>query len=167
MMVYMGSGKIIQHAIAKHGVLNFSKVILEHFDTSDAMYAREAELVNAEFLERDDVYNLRRGGHGGFDYINKYCGNQGIRMNSHMSNETRRKGAFKMIEICKRDGLGVYSDSRINIFKDKSFQDEMTNRARIHNMGSKWVTNGIENRKIKKDVLIPDGWKLGRVIKPL
>ena len=31
--------------------------------------------------------------------------------------------------------------------------------------GSCWITNGIENRKIKKDDKIPIGWKLGRVFK--
>src|ERR1035437_4224431 len=67
---YMGSGKIIRSAIAKHGISNFSKDILEFFDTSEAMYAREAEFVNEEFLLREDVYNLRRGGYGGFEYIN-------------------------------------------------------------------------------------------------
>lgn len=47
------------------------KDILEFFDTSEAMYAREKEVVTAEFLLREDTYNLRRGGFGGFDYINK------------------------------------------------------------------------------------------------
>jgi hypothetical protein len=35
------------------------------------MYAREKEVVTDEFLLREDTYNLRRGGNGGFDYINK------------------------------------------------------------------------------------------------
>ena len=68
---YMGSGKIIRRAIMKHGISNFSKVILETFENAKAMYAREKEVVTEEFLARDDVYNLRRGGHGGFEYINK------------------------------------------------------------------------------------------------
>lgn len=68
---YMGSGKIIRSAIAKHGSSNFSKVILEYFDTSKAMYAKEKEIITDEFLQREDVYNIRRGGAGGFDHINK------------------------------------------------------------------------------------------------
>lgn len=68
---YMGSGKVIRSAINKHGIENFKKDILEFFDTSEAMYAREKEIVTEEFLLREDTYNLRRGGTGGFDYINK------------------------------------------------------------------------------------------------
>ena len=31
--------------------------------------------------------------------------------------------------------------------------------------GSCWITNGIENKKIKKDSNIPQGWYVGRKIK--
>jgi hypothetical protein len=68
---YMGSGKVIRSAIEKYGIENFTKVILETFDDSENMYIREAEVVTDEFLLREDVYNLRRGGFGGFDHINK------------------------------------------------------------------------------------------------
>ena len=68
---YMGSGKILNFAINKYGIENFKKDILEYFGTSEEMFAREKEIVNEEFLLREDVYNIRRGGFGGFDYINK------------------------------------------------------------------------------------------------
>jgi hypothetical protein len=67
---YMGSGKIILQAIEKYGVENFEKTILEFFDDSESMFRRESEVVNDSFLERDNVYNLRKGGMGGFDWIN-------------------------------------------------------------------------------------------------
>jgi len=44
MMGYTGSGAIIQRAIKKYGLENFEKVILETFETSEAMYARENRL---------------------------------------------------------------------------------------------------------------------------
>jgi hypothetical protein len=65
------AGKVIQRAIMKHGAENFEKVILEHFENQDVMYAKEAEVVDDEFLAREDTYNLRRGGFGGFEYIQK------------------------------------------------------------------------------------------------
>ena len=34
------------------------------------MFQREKEVVTDEFIARLDTYNLRRGGSGGFDYIN-------------------------------------------------------------------------------------------------
>jgi len=68
---YMGSGKNIQSAIKKYGVDNFCKVILFTFDNLEDMYAKEKEIVTEEFLLRKDTYNLRLGGTGGFDYINK------------------------------------------------------------------------------------------------
>jgi group I intron endonuclease len=67
---YMGSGKILKRAIEKYGIDNFTKEILEYFENSQEMHDREKELVNDEFLLREDTYNVRRGGNGGFDYIN-------------------------------------------------------------------------------------------------
>ena len=86
---YMGSGKILKRAIEKYGIENFKKDILEYFDTEKEMFDRENELVNEEFLLREDVYNIRRGGFGGFDYIN----NSGIpkMLGKNHTSETKAK----------------------------------------------------------------------------
>jgi len=68
---YMGSGKYIRHAIKKYGVENFSKEILFELNSAEEMHKKEAELVNENFLAQTNTYNLRLGGTGGFDYINK------------------------------------------------------------------------------------------------
>ena len=59
---YMGSGVLIQKAISKYGKQNFKKDILFDFLTYEEMNAKEAEIVNDAFVQRDDTYNLMPGG---------------------------------------------------------------------------------------------------------
>ncbi len=59
---YLGSGKLIQRAVAKHGPAAFSKRYLGIFDNRDAAENLEAEIVNREFTLRDDTYNICLGG---------------------------------------------------------------------------------------------------------
>lgn len=62
---YLGSGTALKSAIKKHGAGNFDVEILETFDTEDAMYAREAEIVNEDFVNNRMTYNVKLGGRGG------------------------------------------------------------------------------------------------------
>lgn len=62
---YMGSGTLIKKAIKKYGKINFSKSIIELFQTPEEMIQREREIVNLEFVKRKDTYNLEIGGSGG------------------------------------------------------------------------------------------------------
>jgi len=68
---YLGSGKYLKRAIEKYGAANFKKEILFVFDNPEAMFAKEAEIVTEEFLSENNTYNLKNGGEGGFDFINK------------------------------------------------------------------------------------------------
>ena len=62
------------------------------FECSDEneMNSKERELVDDAFVERKDTYNLKRGGEGGFDYINKNCHNN--------------IGNCRRVRICQDDG---------------------------------------------------------------
>lgn len=61
---YMGSGKLIKRAVAKYGVDNFQKTILEFFSSSKEMYERESVVVDKDFIESGQTYNLSLGGRG-------------------------------------------------------------------------------------------------------
>ena len=67
---YIGSGKYLRYAQEKHGHDKFTKEILFVFDTPELMYAKEAELVNVDFLATENTYNLKVGGFGGWGYVN-------------------------------------------------------------------------------------------------
>lgn len=189
---YMGSGKVIKRAIEKHGIDNFRKDILETFENSESMYAREKEVVTEEFLSRDDVYNLRRGGHGGFDYINKTKTNNEKRKHSMLGGMTIKKileeNLQKKSEIYSKVSTTLkklHSEGKwkhlYHQFQTMGTKAAMSDTAQLkrkdtfkkikhqqgitHSQyGTMWITDGINNKKILKIDNIPDGWKAGRII---
>jgi hypothetical protein len=68
---YMGSGKLIKYAYKKYGLDNFKKDILSFHSSYEEMLLAESQMINPEFLNRPDVYNLAIGGKGG--YKGKAC----------------------------------------------------------------------------------------------
>ena len=52
----------LQYAVAKYGVKNFIRTTLRVFDTEEDAYKLEAEIVNEDFVKRDDTYNIVLGG---------------------------------------------------------------------------------------------------------
>ena len=62
---YLGSGTALKSAIKQHGAKAFNREDLETFDTEAKAFAREAEVVTEEFVQRRDTYNMKVGGKGG------------------------------------------------------------------------------------------------------
>jgi len=133
---YMGSGSIIKRSIKKYGIDNFTKTVLETFNSEEEMFQREKEFVTDEFLMREDVYNLRRGGLGGFDHINKL----GINTKNIWSDEV--------------------AERRAKTRKEKKFQQGCNNTQ----FGTMWITDGSSNKKVPKDSEIPSGWRKGATL---
>ena len=59
---YMNPKTPFQYAVKKYGVKNFIRTTLQIFDVEKEAYELEEQLVNEEFLKREDVYNLALGG---------------------------------------------------------------------------------------------------------
>jgi hypothetical protein len=186
---YMGSGKLIKRAIDKYGIDSFTKVILAVFDNPEAMFNMESELVDDEFILREDTYNLKRGGYGGFDHIN------GNGLNT--SSEKNRIGGLALQEkVLKNPELGqgriktqsarfkkLHAEGKFKYdnFKGKTHTPEA--RQKISEAVSKhqkgkgnsqygtcWIHNLTlkESKRIKKEDLndwTSNGWIKGRKMK--
>jgi hypothetical protein len=66
---YLGSGHKIKAAIEKYGKENFEKEIIQIFTNSIEAFNKEKELVTNALVKDNMCYNIKEGGHGGFDHI--------------------------------------------------------------------------------------------------
>lgn len=183
---YMGSGKLIRAAISKYGIENFQKEILYQFGNRDEMNAKEAELVTEEFCADPTNYNICPGGHGGFGYINKHgkshntfddpeiqrlASQKGNRMKRELflSNEDWADSYRRRLSLAKQ----TYHSTNPGSFTGKTHTDETKRKigaasslnqkgSSNSQFGSAWITNGYQNKKIKKGDSIPEGWYKGR-----
>lgn len=189
---YMGSGKYITRSILKHGIENFTKEILFVFDNPDDMYAKEAEIVNEEFLVDANTYNLRVGGKGGFDYINsnpdKYLtekrmgslmpiGEVHSRYRARLANDPEFKAERReMALLALNKSWEMYPDGTFKDRKHSAATKEKMRAAKLSadctgeknpSFGTMWIYN-IDLRECKKILAsepIPAGWHRGRKIK--
>jgi len=103
---YMGSGKLIKAAIKKYGKENFTKEILEFFDTEEEMNEAEKRYV----VLGEGSYNICPGGQGGWGYIN----NSGLNWTPE---KNKRISGFKNFTLEQRRYYAVVNKSHLYIEK--------------------------------------------------
>jgi hypothetical protein len=181
----MGSGKYLLHAQHKYGIENFKKDILYVFDNPDDMYQKEAEIVDENFLMEENTYNLKKGGMGGFDFINQ------TGKNLYGKNGKPGFGGENLKKSLTRDRMvlqGRYDEWKTKIssslkgkqspFKGRKHSEETIGILKGHvrqqgeknsQFGTCWVFKPDQgNKKIKKEDLescLSAGWIKGRKIK--
>lgn len=65
---YLGSGSSLKKAVLKYGKKSFKKEILHIFDNKEDMIQKEQELVDLDFVLREDTYNMITGGRTALGY---------------------------------------------------------------------------------------------------
>lgn len=80
---YIGSGKILSYAIRKYGKEAFKIEHLAYCSSMAELNQLEQEYVTKELVEDPMCFNMKLGGHGGWDHVS--------RKGSMLSEETRRK----------------------------------------------------------------------------
>ncbi len=190
---YMGSGKYLINAQEKHGIENFEKEILEVFDTSEAMFEMESKLVNEDFVLREDTYNLKVGGSGGWEYINLNIPYENRAFDYINKNKMNNKvgqhllGSKKHLELLNTDlnyrekWFNKVKENNIKSFAGKTHTDDVKKRIGEANSkhqegtgnsqyGKIWIHSPSE--KISKSIKKEDfseweskGWIKGRKMK--
>jgi group I intron endonuclease len=182
---YLGSGKRIKRSLKKYGKDNFKFEILEFTENRKMLIEREIAIVNSDVLKDKLCLNLKEGGCGGL------C-NETHSKNFHAAGGRKVREYFREIhanrmkndaeyhekwKIAYKNAIGSRKGDT-NPFYGRKHDDEwkktISDIMRVKQSGTNnsqyntcWITNEIENRKIKKDEIVPVGWRFGRNLKIL
>lgn len=151
---YIGSGRLLKKAIAKYGFENFERKIIKECDSVEEMFIQEAIFVDKSWVENVNTYNLKIGGEGGWDYINK----EGLRWN-----EEKRK--LHSIEMKKKREFGEWGPKHPTCgFRGKSHSSESKNKISENN--AMLLDKAEINKRIEQWKLLPDTrGKISRISK--
>jgi hypothetical protein len=175
---YVGSGTRLKHLLYKHGKEIFNMEILEFLPNRKSLKEREIEIVTSDLLLEEKCMNLKPGGYGGFnnqEHQFKCSQAAGLKHSERMKNdeEYRKKRSLQISESNKnriaRGDTSFYCDwtgkkhKEETILKMKETKKGQGLGEQNSQYGLKWITDGKNNRKIKKDEPLPEKWKYGRI----
>lgn len=173
---YLGSSPDLKRDIAALGSHKFSKEILFIANTSDEMFAKEGEIVDSEFILREDTYNKRPGGKGGWHYVHE----------NNLSNPSLGgKCAAEVIKeklldpqyrdaFCKRKSANLkaaYKRGTFSGMKGKHHSEEskaaigLKTKGNSSSTGYRWVHREDNELKVKESSLhhyLAEGYSRGR-----
>jgi len=109
---YMGSGIWLKRAIKTHGKKHFDKEVLHIYKCPTAALLKERQIVNKDFIERADTYNLKIGG-------GRRLGILGYKFNETQLSKLRKsqKKRWSKLSMNERKELCEHLIGRKNGFK--------------------------------------------------
>lgn len=180
---YLGSGTRLRRSIRKNGKENFKLEIIEFLPDRKALKEREKELVNEDLLKDPMCMNLQPGGGGGF--INEThklkCQSAGAKAGRITLKKLHENADYKKMWGDKRkeawnsmspEVKKLVLENRYDWTGKKHSEEtkrkigganKLNHSGHLNSQyGTMWITNGTENKKIKKEDKIPDDWYKGR-----
>ena len=176
---YLGSGKRLRRSIRKYGERNHIKEILEFTSDWESLVTRESEIITEILISDNMCMNLMTGGKGGFisDEQQRHrslCGAKAFK--KRFDNDAKLRKLYS--EIGTKNFKEAHEEGKIryDTFKGLKHTEETKRKIgeknSVHQQGKEnsqygtmWITNGIENKKIKKEDNIPNNWYKGRKLK--
>lgn len=148
---YLGSGKLLKQAIAKYGVQNFEREILEECSSDEQLRLAEEKWINHfNAVESNDFYNLCEGGRGGDTGFNT---SMSPIVKNTWDNYTEDQRADRLVTMSKMQQ------------RDKSgSKNPMYGRSVVTEKNLKWYTNGVDNLYVTEGTQ-PAGYHRGRTMK--
>ncbi len=174
---YLGSGTRLRRSIRKYGEKNFKREILEFCNSREELSRKESEIVNSDLIKDNLCMNLMIGGENvnGIGPLNTFYGKHHTKEHKERISKVIKKWAEENPEIISKAKIKrkeTFKKIGFNFatFKNRKHSEEsklkMKGQDKSGNKnsqyGTMWITNGIENKKIKKDDLIPSGYYKGR-----
>ena len=177
---YMGSSIILNNAIEKYGIENFKKEIIRECENFDEMNRAEAEIVDKDFVDRSDTYNVSVGGTFGWENCNK-----ALRNNEEKEQLRRKHSAEQVREYIRMhpefgnrisNGLKRYYSKHESVWVGRhhkeSTKEKIGKANSVHQQGkgnshygTHWWKDPNDKTKtlcIKEGDPVPEGWIRGR-----
>jgi hypothetical protein len=173
---YLGSGDRLRRSIRRNGKENFKIEILEFLPDRKSLSNREKEIVSEDVIKDPMCMNLALGGQGGLvneSHLLKLRIGAALFQKQKWKNKDYRN---KITEVLRENAIRNHKEGKMkySTTKGKKISDEHKKKISKKNsikqkgernsqFGSRWITNGTENKKLKKTEKLPFGWRFGRV----
>jgi hypothetical protein len=148
---YFGSGTAIRAALKKYGKESFKVSLVKKFLNEDEAYTYEKNLIK-NYLNDNKCYNLVAGGKGFTQLSSKHASNLAKKSNwlDLLTPEEKIERLEKLQNAGKRGAL-VNRENKSGMFA--MTYEQRKEWSKKNNSNRLWITNGIEDKRIKKKIL--------------
>lgn len=177
---YLGSGKLLTKSLKQYGKENHALEILKFFENKEDKFQAEKEYITSEMIDDSNCLNFSYGGYGGiqndthlkrFIESGKKAFQEKLKDPEYKKRFSQNSGFYKLHKDNKAPSWNkTYSwegkKHKIQtIEKMKASKKDHGVGGSNSQFGTMWITNGIENKKIKNNQAIPVTWYKGRTLK--